>query len=572
MAGARSAVSTAALLAAAAAVWGDQAAVAQPAPYDEELSVEVINVEVHVTDRKGRPVRGLGREAFRLLEDGRPVEIDYFTEIDEAAPPPATSSESPSADDRPAAAAVPAGREVRNLVIYLDDPNVGTAGRRRVLSALKQAIVSGGDGADRLMLVVHDEGLHVVQPFTEDRQAVLDAIDGVAGRVTGIWKTLDRRDVFRAIQTIYKKYEASLCGDPCECGWREMEATVRDYAGLVATQVAATADGLSQMISALSGVEGRNLLLYVSDGVQQRPGLDLFHYVAQVCPEFELELTRNYIDRDQAPLINRLTSHANANGVTFYTLEGAGLETNADVSEVSLKFSPSALIHQVATANRQSPLFALADDTGGLAALNTNTFDAALQAMAADLGSCYSLGFTSRHRGDGRLHRLEVEVEGRGLRVRHRDYYRDKELETRLAERVWSALLLDTGSNPLGAEIEIGEPRLHGEQGCCTVPVEILLPLDRIALGDSGIGRFYVVLAGRASRGRFLPIKGREVVLEAQSGEDRQSSRTLVVEVDLAPGPHELAVGLLDYQSGGEAFLRTQVDVKAPADSAPTTR
>ena len=572
MGAARSAVSTAALLAAAAAVWGDQAADAQPAPYDEELSVEVINVEVHVTDRKGRPVRGLGREAFRLLEDGRPVEIDYFTEIDEAAPPPATSSESPSADARPPAATLPAGREVRNLVIYLDDPNVGTAGRRRVLSALKQAIASGGDGADRLMLVVHDEGLHVVQPFTEDRQAVLDAIDGVAGRVTGIWKTLDRRDVFRAIQDIYKKYEASLCGDPCECGWREMEATVRDYAGLVATQVAATADGLSQMISALSGVEGRNLLLYVSDGVQQRPGLDLFHYVAQVCPEFELELTRNYIDRDQAPLINRLTSHANANGVTFYTLEGAGLETDADISEVSHKFSPSTLIRQVATANRQSPLFALADDTGGLAALNTNTFDAALQAMAADLGSYYSLGFTSRHRGDGRLHRLEVEVAGRGLQVRHRSYYRDKELETRLAERVWSTLLLSTGSNAMGAEVEIGEPRAHGEKECCRVPVEIRVPLDRITLGEAGIGRFYVVLAGRSSTGKAMPIKGREVVLEAEPGEDRQSSRTLVVEVDLAPGSYELAMGLLDYQSGGEAYVRTQVDVKAPAENAPGAR
>jgi VWFA-related protein len=572
MGAARSAVSTAALLAAAATVWGDQAADSQPAPYDEELSVEVINVEVHVTDRKGRPVRGLGREAFRLLEDGRPVEIDYFTEIDEAAPPPATSSESPSADARPAAAAVAAAREVRNLVIYLDDSNVGTAGRRRVLSALKEAIASGNDGADRLMLVVHDEGLHVVQPFTGDRQAVLAAIDGVAGRVTGIWKTLDRRDVFRAIQDIYKKWEASLCGDPCECGWREMEATVRDYAGLVATQVAATADGLSQMISALSGVEGRNLLVYVSDGVQQRPGLDLFHYVAQVCPEFELELTRNYIDRDQAPLIHRLTSHANANGVTFYTLEGAGLETNADVSEVSLKFSPSALIHQVATTNRQSPLFALADDTGGLAALNTNTFDGALQAMAADLGSYYSLGFTSRHRGDGRLHRLAVEVEGRGLRVRHRDYYLDKELETRLAERVWSTLLLDTGSNAMGVEVAIGEPLDHVGRECCSVPVEIELPIDRISLGEAGIGRFYVVLAGRASNGKVLPIKGREVVLEAQPGEGPQSSRTLVVEVDLAPGPHDLAIGLLDYQSGGEAYVRAQFDVKAPAGGAPPAR
>jgi VWFA-related protein len=571
MGAASSAVSTAALLAAAAAVWGGQAAVAQPAPYDEELSVEVINVEVHVTDRKGRPVRGLGREAFRLLEDGEPVEIEYFTEIGGETPAPATPIESPKDDARPAAASVPAAREVRNLVVYLDDANIGTAGRRRVLADLRQAIASGTDGADRLMLVVHDGGLQIVQPFTEDREAVLAAIDSVAGRVTGIWKTHDRRDVFRAIKTIYEN-PTGQCSDPCECGWREMEAAVREYANAAATHAAAAADNLSQMTSALSGVEGRKILLYVSDGVEQRPGLDLFHYVAQVCPQFERELAQNYLDLDQAPLLHRLTAHANANGVTFYTLEGAGLETDADISEVSHKFSPSTLIRQVATANRQSPMFALADDTGGLAALNTNTFDAALQAMAADLGGYYSLGFTSRHRGDGRLHRLEVEVPGRGLRVRHRSYYRDKELETRLAERVWSTLLLDTGSNALGAEVEIGEPRAHGERACCSVPVEIRVPLDRIALGDSGIGRFYVVLAGRASTGKVMPIKGREIVLEAEPGEDRLSARTLVVEVDLAPGPHELAIGLLDYQSGGETYVRARVDVKAPAENAPPTR
>jgi VWFA-related protein len=558
------------MLAAAAALCASAGALAQPGSYDEELSVEVINVEVYVTDRKGRPVKGLGRDAFRLLEDGKPVEIAYFAEIDEGAASPSMPAEPPEADAEPAAATAPRARELRNLVIYLDEPNLGTAGRRRVLADLRQAIASGTDGADRLMLVVHDGGLQIVQPFTKDREAVLAAIDGVAARVTGLWKVHDRRDVFRAIRTIYEN-AVGLCSDPCLCGWQEMEAAVRQYANALASQVAGAADTLSQMTSALSGVEGQKIVLYVSDGVEQRPGLDLFHYVAQLCPQFERELARNYLDLDQAPLLHRLTADANANGVTFYTLEGAGLETDADVSEVSHKFSPSSLIRQVATANRQSSLFALADDTGGLAALNTNSFDAAMQAMATDLGSYYSLGFTSRHRGDGRLHRIEVEVAGRGLQVRHRSYYRDKELETRLAERVWSTLLLGTGANTMGAEVELGEPMLHAE-GCCTVPVEIRLPLDRVALGDSGLGRFYVVLAGRSSEGKALPIKGREIVIEAEPGEDREPSRTLVVEVDLAPGAHELAVGLLDYQSGGEAFVRTRVDVEAPAEHAARRR
>src|SRR5687768_11333164 len=56
----------------------------QPAPapaeqtFFEVIDVRVVNVEVVVTDREGKPVPGLAREDFELLENGRPVEINYF--------------------------------------------------------------------------------------------------------------------------------------------------------------------------------------------------------------------------------------------------------------------------------------------------------------------------------------------------------------------------------------------------------------------------------------------------------------------------------------------------------------
>lgn len=38
-------------------------------------------VEVHVTDRHGRPVTGLGREDFAVLEDGEVREIVSFLAV-----------------------------------------------------------------------------------------------------------------------------------------------------------------------------------------------------------------------------------------------------------------------------------------------------------------------------------------------------------------------------------------------------------------------------------------------------------------------------------------------------------
>ena len=553
----------------------------EPAParsFDEELSVEVINVEVHVTDRKGRPVTGLAREDFRLLEDGDPVEIEYFTEID--AETPSSTVAPPRAEPRPAAAAAPASRETSNLIVYFDDAHVSAAGRRRVLADLRQALAAGADGADRLMLVVFDGRVQILHPLTTDRQTVVAALEAIPDRATGgMYQMIDRQHAVRAVQRIFDKWAPPnrICPGErpeCDCGWQEMEAVVREYAGAASAYVDAAADGLSQITSALSGVEGRKAVLYVADGIEQRPGMDLFHWLTELCPRYERELSANFLANDQSPLLGRLTAHANANGVTFYPFEALGLQTTTDLSQVSHKFTASTLVQQIATANRQSPLFQLAADTGGLATLNANSFGAALETLGDDLRSHYSLGFTSRHRGDGKLHRLGVEVVGRrGLQVRHRTYYRDKKAETRLAERVWSTLLLGTGSNLFGAQLGVGAPRLHAT-GCCTVPVQIRLPLERVTLDDSARGRLYVVLTGRGGKGDAIPVKGEEIVVEAEPGGKpmASASRTLVIEVDLAPGTYEIAVGLLDYQGGGEAFLRGSIDVAAPAESPPASR
>src|SRR5881227_3344346 len=50
-------------------------------PFLEQVEVEVVNVDVHVTDASGKPVQGLGKGDFELLEDGKPVSITNFAAI-----------------------------------------------------------------------------------------------------------------------------------------------------------------------------------------------------------------------------------------------------------------------------------------------------------------------------------------------------------------------------------------------------------------------------------------------------------------------------------------------------------
>jgi len=67
------------LLAGAAAARRDDAVAA----FADVIDVRVVNVEVVVTDEQGRRVHGLTAADFELLVDGRPVPLDYFSEIRE---------------------------------------------------------------------------------------------------------------------------------------------------------------------------------------------------------------------------------------------------------------------------------------------------------------------------------------------------------------------------------------------------------------------------------------------------------------------------------------------------------
>lgn len=58
---------------------------AQVSRFVDSVEAPLVNVDVVVTDRKGRPVGGLTREDFVLLVDGQPVEITHFADLSELA-------------------------------------------------------------------------------------------------------------------------------------------------------------------------------------------------------------------------------------------------------------------------------------------------------------------------------------------------------------------------------------------------------------------------------------------------------------------------------------------------------
>src|SRR5262249_7881473 len=59
-----------------------------PGAFFENVNVDVVNVEVYVTDKSGNTVNGLTKDDFTVLEDDRPVAITNFYSVDEKTPRP----------------------------------------------------------------------------------------------------------------------------------------------------------------------------------------------------------------------------------------------------------------------------------------------------------------------------------------------------------------------------------------------------------------------------------------------------------------------------------------------------
>src|SRR5438270_14072219 len=105
------------LIAVSAALLLASAQVPAPPPLVEKITVNVVNVDVAVMDRRGHPVHGLDRQDFEIIEDDQAQEVSNFFVVDDAAPRLEARRDAPAA----AAAAAPDDERFRRKVLVLVD-------------------------------------------------------------------------------------------------------------------------------------------------------------------------------------------------------------------------------------------------------------------------------------------------------------------------------------------------------------------------------------------------------------------------------------------------------------------
>jgi VWFA-related protein len=527
-------------------------------PFSERVEVNVVDVDVYVTDRNGNPVQGLKKEDFQVFEDGRAVPVvNFYAESGKASPRPASPPAPAAAAPPPPAAEPPPSptpeSQRLHLAVYVDNWSLTPFHRNRVLRQLRAFLRDRLGPDDQVMLVTYDRALHVRHPFAAAAQAVeadLAALEKLPGN--GIQRASERRQIFQLLQE-----EHDI---PCDQKERLVDAYVKSRYNDEAVRV----NALRALVASLAGIEGRKALLYVSDALALWPGAEASDLLQEVC-DITPDRSRNL----SGPL-RRLTVDANARRVTLYTLEAVGappppsssIESAGGVLPSSLEFFERS--------NNQDGLHNLASETGGRAILQTNDLAAPLAKVAQDLRSYYSLGYTPGHQGDNREHAIQVKVKRpdlSGITVRHRQTYRDQPAAERLEERLMASLLHGLGDNPLGAALEIGAPAL-GEKQTYTVPVKVKLPLEHLVfLPQTGFAeaRLRVLVVARDDQGRTTPIRRLTVPIRIpQARLDAAKGQLYVYELklQLEKGGHTVAVGIEDEAAASTSLVNGRVEVK----------
>jgi VWFA-related protein len=486
-----------------------------------------------VRDKNGTLVRGLTRDDFVVLEDGKPQTVSSFDfeEIENASLPSMETTTVLGAiaqPARPSAPAAPASGEIR--------PAVDMKDRRLIVlfydlgsmqpEEVSRAVQSGRDyvekkmaPADVLAVVSLTTSLTVDQDFTADRQALLSSLNRLspvegsgAAAATDTEIAPDTGNAFVADDTEFNIFNTD----------RRLDA-------------------LRAVADVLAGIEQKKSVVYFSGGVTQS-GMD-----------------------NQAA-VRALVDRAVRANVSIYAADTRGLAAlpaGGDASTASVRgtgaFSGRSMTSQRESFSAaQDTLTTIAEDTGGKAFFDVNEFSEVFDKVVADTSSYYLLGYTSTNPArDGRFRRIRVSLKQPGLKLEFRSgYYAPRDFahagRDDRAQQLQEQLLSDLPITDLPVHGSAGYFRLKDNR--YFVPVWFIVPGSQVQFSRaSDKEKATLDVLGVIRDGQNRPVAWIQdtVKLSVAATEDvRRRNVQYGTSFELPPGFYRLKVVIRENQLG----------------------
>ena len=529
-------------------------------PVSETVDVSVTNVDVFVTDSKGQRVAGLKPDDFEVRQDGIPQKITNFYAVaggkvlfEDGSTVPLDTKETAKENAPEVPAAVKA-----HYVFYIDNQNIQPQNRNRMFKRLKEFITEAiGPNAEG-MVVTYARSVKVRKSFTTEPNELIGALENIeldTGGGTNYQS--DRRDAMQRIADSKSSTEA--------------QSYAENFSKSLRNDLEFTVDGITSTINSLAGLQGRKNFVYVSEGLPATAGLELYEAIREKYQDPSASMTE--FDYDMNPRYVKIVSAANANGVTIYALDASGL-TTPDMLSAENKTTDIHVNDFFVRQNLQGPIRMLAEETGGLAAINTNDWKADLDKIASDFSNFYSLGYRSAKGASDRPHKIEVTVKRKGLTVRTRSSFVEKSVETRTAEAVLASLQYARNDNPLGVNVSVGDAKPYDAENYL-LPLRVAVPIGKLGLvpsGDVYEGQFFIYFV-------VLDVSGKQSDLQIQRQQVKVPQKDLAtaqrkdfyydVSLIVVPGGQKIAVGVRDGLSNLTSYIQKNVFVSVLPKEKP---
>jgi VWFA-related protein len=547
------------------------------------IGINLVTLDVAVTDKHRRPVRGLTEKDFIVSEDGVTQRIESLTAGEQAPLEPKTrpseravSSSSAGTGTAPNPLHGTRFQGYRFTTLVVDNGSIEPANRDPIERAMTRYIREHVGKDDLVAVFSAGPSLGLVQPFTNDRDKLLAAAGRAAKGHAGTEAASDRREGEREAQQAARTEGTGSVTEQADRASRDVLATfnaVTDY-----FQARSLFSELLAIVTVQRNLTGPKSLILFSQGTA-------------------IPVSGGYA-------IDGIISAATASGVSIYVIDAGGLT----VGEAPKGFDPRGNVGlpgrnrpdvyggedptkvvggengieralkrtlNDSQPNRFGAISRLASETGGLAMTNTNDLVGAVDSVDSDARAHYMISYAPKNQQfDGRYREISVKVSDPQLTVRTRHGYYAVKSEAAVGEDDTVRRLAADLRNGIESQLALDMAVAYFPRGpdSYLVPVLVRLPGNTISTakhGDRYQADLDLVITVKDSGGAVVSTFGRGYSIELTDEESKrlpESSIPIKQNVRLTPGTYIISAAVRDRMSGHTGVLRRGVTLPAMGD------
>lgn len=531
-----------------------------PTPPDDQdvvkISTNLIQMDVTVTDKKGKVIRDLRPEEIEVYENGKRQKLSNFTFVsnvrEETSRGVAKSPISPLPPPR-----VRPEQVRRTIALVVDDLTLSWESTYHVRRALKKFVDEQMQDGDLVAIIRTAGGIGALQQFTTDRRQLYAAIEKVRFNASGSGKI----GVFEPLRSLAPGADEAEGQGPT---MEEMERELNEFRSSVFAT--GTMGAVNYVVRGMMELPGRKSILLMSDG---------FKLFAQDRNGF-LESSR------VMQSLQRLVDQANRASVVIYTLDPRGLQTLGLTAADDTGGRTAEQIGEAMADRRnevretQDGLVYLARQTGGFAVINNNDLTGGVRRVMDDQ-SYYLVGYVPDDETfdpkTRRFNRLDIKVLRPDTRVRYRSGFFGVSNEARTASvETGNQKLVSALTSPFAVnDIDLRLNALFGRNPAKVPVIRSLLhigPQNFAATdgpNDTKILKFDILAAGFGENG--IVVDQISYTHTVTLNKDRYRSfleRGFVYDFTFPmkkPGAYQLRVALRDHVSGRVGSANQFVEV-----------